>query len=148
MANLEFNVELNASPEVVWNILWGKDTYPLWTEPFSSGSTAQTDWKQGSKVLFLDGKGDGMIGRIAENVPAKFMSIEMIGEVVKGVEDTTSARVKEWQGALENYTLEAVNGKTTLHILLTGVNDPSFVDMMNGMWPKALNRLKELVEKK
>ncbi len=148
MENLEFTIELNAPKEKVWETLWGKDTYSQWTEAFGSGSKAITDWKKGSKVLFLDGNGLGMVGAIAENIPNRYMSIEMLGEVKDGVEDTTSDRVKEWQGARENYTLETVNGKTRLDIQLTGISDPQFVGMMKTMWPKALDLLKKLVEPK
>jgi len=116
MEKMNFNVVINAAPEKVWKVLWTDDTYRKWTSAFTEGSHAETDWKQGSKVLFLDGKGQGMVSKIAENRPNEFMSIEHLGEIKDGVEDVTSNRVKEWAGSHENYTLKKVNGKTELHV--------------------------------
>src|SRR5687767_9008114 len=115
MEKQQFKTTINAPREKVWTMLWGKDSYRQWTAPFAEGSSAETDWKKGSRVLFLDGKGNGMIARIEENIPNEYMSIEHIGEIINGVEDTESAKVKEWAGAHENYTLKSVgNNKTEL----------------------------------
>src|SRR5690606_10249882 len=112
---------------------------------FSETSHAVTDWKQGSKVLFLDGNGQGMVSRIAELRPNEYMSFEHLGEISNGVEDTTSERVKGWAGARENYTLKKVDGKTELHVDMD-IND-EFKEMFETMWPKALTNLKEISEK-
>jgi uncharacterized protein YndB with AHSA1/START domain len=74
MEKLNFNIVINATPEKVWKVLWNDDTYRKWTSAFAEGSHAETDWKQGSKVLFLDGKGEGMVSKIAESRPNEFMS--------------------------------------------------------------------------
>ena len=75
---------------------------------FTAGSYYSGDWSKGSKILFLgpgeDGKTSGMVARIAENRPYEFISIEHLGEVVNGVEDLTSEKVKSWAGAHEDYT--------------------------------------------
>lgn len=144
MEKLNFNVMINATPEKVWKVLWTDDTYRKWTSAFSEGSYAETDWKQGSKVLFLDGQGSGMVSRIAESKPNEYMSFEHLGEVKDGVEDTTSERVKQWAGAHENYTLKKVNGKTELTIDMDITED--FKEMFSNMWPAALNNVKRLSE--
>ena len=61
-----------------------------------------------------------------------------------GVEDTTSDRVKIWAGALENYTFIDKDGKTELVVDLD-INE-EFKEMFEGMWPKALQKLKSLCE--
>lgn len=144
MEKLNFKTVINATPEKIWHVLWDDDTYRKWTSAFAEGSFAQTDWKQGSKVLFLDGNGQGMVSRIAENRPNEYMSIEHLGEVKDGVEDTTSDRVKPWAGAHENYTLKKVNGKTEL-IIDMDITD-EFKDMFSQIWPKALENVKKLSE--
>ena len=144
MEKLNFKTVIDASPEKIWKILWSDDTYRKWTSAFSEGSFAQTDWKQGSKVLFLDGSGQGMVSRIAENRPNEFMSIEHLGEVKDGVEDTTSDRVKAWAGAHENYSLKKVNGKTELSIDMDITDE--YKDMFTQIWPKALENVKNLAE--
>ena len=144
MEKLKFKTVIDAAPEKIWNVLWNDDTYRQWTSAFAEGSYAETDRKQGSKVLFLDGNGRGMVSRIAENRPNEYMSIEHLGEIIDGVEDTTSDKIKEWAGAHENYTLKKIDGKTELTIDMD-INE-EFKEMFEGMWPKALKNLKSLCE--
>ena len=144
MEKLKFKTVINAAPEKIWKVLWDDTTYRKWTSAFSEGSYAETDWKEGSKVLFLDGKGQGMVSRIAENRPNEYMSIEHLGEVKDGVEDTSSDRVKAWAGAHENYTLKKVNGTTELSIDMDITEE--FKEMFSQMWPKALDNVKKLSE--
>ena len=144
MEKLKFNAEINASPYKVWKILWDDATYREWTSAFAEGSHAITDWKEGSKVLFLDGKGQGMVSRIAELIPNKYMSFEHLGEVLNGVEDTTSDKVKSWAGAHENYTLEDINGKTMLYIEMDTTEE--YKDYFLPVWPKALEKIKHIAE--
>ena len=147
---MDFNIEINATREKVWDVLFGKETYPLWTKAFSENSNVETDWKKGSKALFHDGNNKGMISRIAENVPNEFMSIEHLGMYDNGVEDYESEQVKTWAGAKENYTLTEADGKTNLHIFMqmeeSEANKP-MINMFADMWPKALAKVKELAEK-
>ncbi len=145
MKKQEFKIDINAPREKVWNVLWGEETYPKWTAPFAEGSRAETDWKKGSKVLFTDGKGSGMVSRIEENVPNEFMSILHLGEVKDGVEDTESEKVKQWAGAHENYTLKGTNGKTELIVHMDITEE--FAEMFNNIWPKALAKVKDIAEK-
>lgn len=145
MKKQEFSIEVDAPREKVWNILWGKDTYPLWTAPFSEGSRAETDWKEGSKVLFLNDDDEGMIARIAKNIPNEYMSIEHIGVIMDGKEHTENEKSKEWEGSLENYTLKEVNGKTQLLVDMDITEE--YQDFFNTTWPIALNKIKELSEK-
>lgn len=145
MKKLEFNIKIDATPEKVWNIIIGKDTYPEWTAIFCEGSAVETDWEKGSKALFLDGKGSGMVAEIEENIPNEFLSIKHLGEISNGVEDTMSEKVKEWAGAHENYTLQAVDGQT---LWKTEIDvTPDFIDYMNDTWPKAQEKVKEMAEK-
>lgn len=144
MEKMNFKTVINAAPEKIWNILWNDDTYRKWTAAFSEGSYAETDWKEGSKVLFLDGKGQGMVSKIAENKPNEFMSIEHLGVVKDGVEDTSSEEIKAWAGAHEDYTLKRINGKTELIVDMDVTDD--FKDYFKETWPKALEAVKRLSE--
>ncbi len=145
MEKQKFRIAIDAPKEKVWETLWNDKTYRQWTTPFSPDSHAVTDWKKGSKVLFLNGKGSGMVSRIAENKPNEFMSIEHLGIVNNGVEDTTSDDVKGWAGAHEDYRLKTVDGKTEVEVEMD-LNE-EYAQMFKDMWPKALDKLKELSEK-
>ena len=69
MKTLRFTITIHAPKEAVWATLWNDSTYREWTSVFSEGSYADTDWKEGSKVLFLSGTGEGMYSTIARNKP-------------------------------------------------------------------------------
>lgn len=148
MSKLNFSIMINAPVLKVWNMMLEDKTYRIWTEEFSPGSHYIGNWEQGSKILFLgpsnDGKLAGMVSRIKENKLHKYISIEHLGEVYDGVEDTTSDRVKVWTGSLENYTFIDKEGKTELLVDMD-INE-EFKEMFEGMWPKALQKLKELCE--
>ncbi len=145
MEKLNFSISINASKEKVWEILWDDAGYRAWTAAFAEGSYAKTDnWKEGTKVLFLDPQGRSMVSMVAANKPNEFMSFKHLGEVKDGVEDTTSDAVKIWAGSTENYTLTEADGKTTLAIQMDIT--PEFKEMFKKMWPNALQNVKQLAE--
>jgi uncharacterized protein YndB with AHSA1/START domain len=148
MDKLNFSVVINAPKEKVWQKMLEHETYRQWTEPFHTGSDYVGDWNQGSKILFVapgeDGKIGGMISRIKENRPYEYLAIEHLGVIQDGKEDY-SGDVENWSGAEETYTFKGVNGKTEL-IVRMDIND-EFKEMFEGMWPKALQKLKEISEK-
>ncbi|HLO71295.1 MAG TPA: SRPBCC domain-containing protein [Flavipsychrobacter sp.] len=144
MEKIRFAVTINAPREKVWSILWTGETYRAWTSVFSEGSRAITDWKKGSKVLFTDGSGSGMVSRIDDLIPNEFMSFQHLGELKDGVEDTTSERVQQWAGGRENYTLNAVGDNTELIVELDLLDE--FKDYFMSTFPKALAKVKELSE--
>ncbi|HTE31576.1 MAG TPA: SRPBCC domain-containing protein, partial [Chryseolinea sp.] len=79
MEKQQFKATIAAPREKIWNILWNKDTYPKWTAVFAEGSKAETDWKNVSKILFVDGTGSGMVSRVENVIPNEYMSIEHLG---------------------------------------------------------------------
>ena len=149
MQKLNFSIVINASKEKVWNTMLEDKTYRIWTEVFSKGSHYIGDWSKGSKILFLgpneNGEMGGMVSRIKENKLYEYISIEHLGVVENGKEDTTSDAVKQWAGSLENYTFKNKDGKTELLVDMD-IND-EYKEMFEGMWPKALQKLKEISEK-
>ena len=149
MQKLKFSIEINATKEKVWNTMLEDKTYRIWTEAFSKGSHYIGDWSKGSKILFLgpneNGEMGGMVSRIKENKKYEFISIEHIGMVQDGKEDTTSEAIKDWAGALENYTFKDKSGTT--EILVEMDSNEEYAEMFEGMWPNALQKLKEISEK-
>ncbi|MFO7526554.1 MAG: SRPBCC domain-containing protein [Ignavibacteriaceae bacterium] len=149
MKKLNFSIVINAPKEKVWNTMLGDATYREWTTAFNEGSYYKGDWSKGSKIVFLGpnpetGKEGGMVSRIAENKLYEFVSIEHLGIINDGVEDTTSDEVKKWTPAFENYTFKEKNGTTEVIVEMDFHAD--YKEMFEGMWPKALQKLKELAE--
>ena len=145
MKKLTFSIQIDASRERVWDALWIDQNYRAWTSVFHPGSHAESDWKEGSKILFLGGdERSGMVSRIASLIPNEFMSFQHLGEIKNGVEDYDSPAVKAWNGAHENYTLQEKSGGTELSVELDA--DDSFADYFQDKFPKALEKVKELAE--
>jgi hypothetical protein len=149
MQKLNFSVVIYAPREKVWHTMLDKKTYKIWTEAFGPGSDFKGDWNKGSKILFTapGEKGEmGMVSRIKENRKYEYLSIEHIGVINEGKEDTSSDEVKKWAGALENYIFKEKNGTTEVLVELDSADE--YKEMFQDMWPKALQKLKELSEKK
>jgi predicted 3-demethylubiquinone-9 3-methyltransferase (glyoxalase superfamily) len=146
MEKIRFTTTINAPKEKVWKVLWDDSTYRKWTSAFTEGSHAISDWNEGSKVLFLDPQKNGMVSMIAESRANEFMSFKHLGVVKEGVEDTESEEVKQWAGSHENYTLTGNNGTTELLVEMDITEE--FKAMFEGIWPKAMENIKRLAEKK
>jgi uncharacterized protein YndB with AHSA1/START domain len=150
MIKLHFSITINAQRAKVWSTMLDDVTYRVWTEAFNAGSHYVGDWSKGSNILFLGpdpntGSMGGMVSRIAENRLHEFISIEHLGMVNDGKEDTTSDAVKGWAGAHENYAFKEKNGATEVLVDIDITED--LKEMFEGMWPKALQKLKDLAEK-
>jgi predicted secreted protein len=86
-----------------------------------------------------------MIGRIKENIPGRFLSIEYTGIVKDGKEITDGDEVKRWVGGLESYSFKPAATGTLLSVDID--SDQEFKSYFNETWPKALMVLKSLCEK-
>jgi uncharacterized protein YndB with AHSA1/START domain len=150
MENSTFKVLINAPREKVWDTLLSETNYPKWSAVFCEGSHAVTDWKEGSKALFLDNKKQGMVATIAKNVPNEFLSIKPLGEIKDGVEDYDSPTAKQMAGMFENYTLTADGDKTLLVVELSGEEEipQEFKDFLLNVWPKAMDNIKAIAEER
>lgn len=151
MKKLHASIFINAPREKVWDIMLSDATYREWTTAFNPGSYFVGDWSTGSKILFLGPNPDGtpgeggMVSRIAENRRPEFMSIEHLGLVSNGVEDTESEAAKKWAPAFENYTFNEKDGGTELLVDLDV--EEEYYAMFEEMWGKALPLLKSIVER-
>ena len=145
MEKINFSTEINAPSEKVWKVLWDHESYKKWTTPFFEGSYAKTDnWKEGSKAIFLDGNNRGMLSKIVRNIPGEYLSIQHLGELKEGTEQLESAEQK-WSGFFENYILRSSGNGTELLIEMDVVDE--FKEYFGDIWPKALEKVKDLAEK-
>ena len=145
MKTLRFDTTIHAPREKVWQTMLEQDTYRIWTAEFTAGSYYEGSWEKGEKIRFLSPEGHGMTAVIDENRPFEHISIRHLGEIRNSVDDTDSESVKSWAGnAFERYTLREENGTT--HLEVTCDVTPQYEAIMNDMWPRALARLKTLVE--
>lgn len=152
MKKLQFTVDINAPAARIYDVMLGltsKSTYEQWTSLFNPTSTYEGSWDKGNKILFIgvDEKGEkgGMVSRVAENIPNRFVSIQHYGLFKADEEITEGPDVEKWANGFENYTFEENNGTTTVTVDLDTTEE--FSDYMNQAYPKALDKLKEICEK-
>lgn len=151
MKKLHFSSLINAPKEKVWHAMLDDKSYREWTSAFNPGSYYKGDWNKGSKILFLGpnpetGEESGMVSRIAEHKPFEFISIEHLGIVQNGVEDTTSEEARKWSPAYENYSFKEKDGVT--EVLVDLDVDETEAETFHEMWTAALQKLKEIAEKR
>ena len=144
MNTLRFTSRFRAPRERVWNTLFDADTYPLWTRAFCEGSRFEGSWEEGAGIRFLGPDGSGMLSRIAASRPPEFLSIEHLGEIRAGVEDTTSEAVRAWAPAYENYTFTPLSDGT--RVVVDQDLPEDWESHLADAWPKALAKLKSLCE--
>lgn len=145
METLNYEIQINASVQTVWDLLWNPETYSQWTQFFTLGSTIKTDWEIGGKTYFLDQFGNGMVSTILNLDRPNEVIFSHLGSVKNGVEDTESRDVKEWSGAQEKYFLRTIDSNTTELRAIVHVND-EYQDYMNEGFNKGFQLLKEIAE--
>ncbi len=152
MKKLQFQVSINAPVTKIFDFMLGinnKSTYEQWTSLFNPTSTYEGSWDKGNKMLFIgvDEKGEkgGMVSRILENNPNRFVSIQHYGLIKADKEITEGPEVEKWANGFENYAFEENNGITKVTVELDTTDD--FIDYMEQTYPKALDKLREICEK-
>ncbi len=149
MKKIQYTIVINAPGKKVWETIIGKETYPLWTAPFSPDSRVEGDWSEGSQMRFVgvdnDGVEGGLISEIAESRPYEFLSIKHLSEIKREKENGSVDASNYQYPAFENYTLKDINGTTEFLAELDAPAD--FIPYFDETWPKAMEKLKEICEK-
>lgn len=144
LETLSFRIDINATPDKVWNALWQPSNYEKWTVAFSAGSTMQSDWKVNGRTLFLGAAGEAMVSTIvALNKPFEVV-FEHIGFIENGREALFRDVAKEYDGAKESYSLTEKDGKTTLTASVQ-TSEAHKASMNNG-FTKGLEIVKQIAE--
>jgi len=149
MKKIRYEITINAKSEKVWDAVVNDKKYREWTTPFQEGSYFEGGWNRGDKIRFLalneKGEEEGMVSEIAESRKPYFISIRHLGVVLGGKEDTTSEEAKKWAPAYENYTFTAEGDMTRFSVDVD--TDESLYEFFKDVWPKALEKLKEIAER-
>lgn len=150
LVRLNFEVMINNTPEEVYRLMLERPSYEEWTDEFSPGSTYIGNWDEGSRILFVsqgeEGNQNGMVSKVTKNTPNKHVDIEHQGILNEGVEIMEGKDVEMWQGAHEKYTFEEKDSGTLLSIDVDSTLE--YDEYFSKAWPKALNKLKEICERK
>lgn len=149
LEKLHFDVLIDADTNKVYTAMLAAQPYSEWTSVFNPTSRYEGSWEKGSTIYFIgsgeDGKEGGMVSRINENIPNKFVSIEHFGILKDGQEVTSGEEVDKWAGGFEDYSFEEVDGKTRVSVAVDVT--PEFRQYMIDNYPVALEKLKEICER-
>ena len=152
MNKMHFEIIIDAALEKVYKTMLADKTYREWTKLFNPTSHYKGSWEKDSKILFIGtdehGNEGGMVSRVKENIPNRFISIEHLGLLENGVEKTSGPEVEPWSGGLENYTFTEQNEKTLLEVDMINKTklDENMSSYFKEIWPKALKKLKAICE--
>jgi hypothetical protein len=144
MEILIYEVDIEASIEKVWEILWNSETYNAWTKYFAPSSSMRTDWQIGGKTYFLDGEGNGMISTIEQIQKPELVIFKHLGMIKDGKEDLESDEVKVWSGSLEKYFLSQKSNITTLKVEIATL--PEYIGILKSGFVQGFEVIKHLAE--
>jgi hypothetical protein len=143
-----YQAEIKARVSKVVDMMLAENTYREWTAEFNPTSHFIGSWNKGEKIKFIgtnkDGNEEGMVSRIREHLPNKFVSIEHLGMIHEGKEITSGPAVEGWAGSQENYFFSETKSGTKLMVTLDTSDE--FQDYFAEAWPRALNKLKQICE--
>ena len=147
MIKLNYSIEINAKKEHVWKTMLAPETYQQWVKAFSANSKFIGEWKQGETILFFDPDLGGSKAVLEIFNPYDEILAKHFSMVDKDQNENNEDEMsKKWIGTTERYSFIETGDKTKLKIEMTV--DETFTKMFDTSWPKALEIIKSLCEKK
>lgn len=144
MEKLVFNIDIKASKEEIWKVLWEDETYRKWTSSFCGESYVQTSWNEGDKIYFLGEGGEGMNSLIETKIPNEYMAFKHMGEIKDFKEVPPNEETLKWVGAMETYRLIQKGDVVSLHVEVDVID--KHIDFFKEAFPKGMETIKELSE--
>lgn len=133
------SIRIRASLKDIWDIVLHPDNQ--WGLAFGGGAIVETDWKEGSPVIWRDTENNiGANGRVEVHQPEEYLQVHYYDEVAPKPEATLGDYYEKIRLVSdgEEHILFVEIGKMAKH-------DISF---HQEMWDKAINIIKDLAEKK
>ncbi len=145
METRSYEKVINAPRQMVWDILWGSETYQQWTQFFEGRCVLKSDWKVGGKTCFLNARGEGLVSTIDSLEQPDHVIFKHLGTVDReGHEDTRSREVMQWSGFFERYLLIDFEGRTKLHIEIQA--DKNLRDHLDKGFTQGLEIIAQMAE--
>lgn len=144
METYNFNININAPKQKVWDVLWEEATYSKWSSVFNECSDGAPGLKEGSKLLFLDADNHDLASKVGTRIENSQMTFKYLGEAIAGIEQPVNQEIEQWEGTTESFTLNENNGVTELAVEVNSTKD--YKDYFHKAFPKALKMVKQLAE--
>ncbi len=143
--SIKKQIEIRASRKKTWEVVFNQNFTQKWYDELSFGAQVESTWEEGSKVLFTDLSGGGLVGKVKVHKPFEQISVQYQGIVSAGDEDYQSESAQEVMGGHETYTfLENTPGLTQLIVELDTPGGTS--GTVSSAWERALCKIKILAE--
>lgn len=132
------SVRIRASLKDIWNIVLHPDNQ--WGLAFGGGATVETDWKEGSSIIWRDAENNiGAIGVIEVHNPEKYLQLHYYDDLEAKPEATLG-------DYYERYSIVRDQDEYILSVEI-GRIAKSHVSAHNEMWDEAIRIIKQLAEK-
>lgn len=141
MNEMQFQTEIHAPKEKVWDTLWQDETLRQWADIIDPGTYMKGELKEGNQVEFISGNGYGVTSLVEKLTPNEFLLLRHSADTQ---DEGKRERKNEWTGGTESYKLVENNGITVLTIVFDV--PPEQEEYFNDAYPKALARVKQLAE--
>lgn len=135
MKQLEFETEINAAPEKVWETMWSAENYGKWTP----GHRYEGNWETGSEMRFFDKDNNGMYNRVETHIPNRELKMKHLGWIMAGKLDP-----QNWTDSEVTYFFEPTENGTLLKTEINALDE--FVEFYNNYIPNIFTKIKELSE--
>lgn len=132
------SIQINASLKEIWDVILHPNHE--WAKAFGSGALAETDWKQGSKIIWKDLEGNiGANGIIEILDPEKHLQLHYYDDL----DPNTDTPLGEYY---EHFRLTPQTDGSVLLKVETGKLSKFYLNTQAPMWAKALEMIKEKAE--
>lgn len=142
MNEMQFSVDIHATKERVWDVLWQDETLRQWSGIIDPGTYMVGELVEGSEVQFISAEnGYGVTSLVEKITPNEYLLLRHSADTQ---ETGAQEREKQWTGGTESYVLTSNDSVTTLTIAFDV--PPELEDYFGKAYPKAMSRIKELAE--
>lgn len=138
---MQFQVEIRATKEKVWDTLWQDETFRQWAGIIDPGTYMVGELREGNEVQFISANGYGVTSLVEKIMPNEFLLLRHQADTQ---DSGKREREKEWTGGEESYRLMEEESITTLTATF-GV-PLELEEYFKVNYPKALECVKELAE--
>ena len=139
MQKLEFSVDINATADKVWQVLFEKDNNGVWLAALDEGTTFEGTWAEGSIMKFLDDKNNGMYNLVEKYVLHRELKMKHLGWIVDG-----QLNPMNWENSYVRYLLVTNEDGTLIKGEINSLDE--FVSFFESKYPKNFLNIKELAE--
>lgn len=141
---MQFSIEIHTTKERVWETLWQDKTFREWASIIDPETYMVGELKEGNEVQFLSAEnGYGVTSLVEKLTAGEFLLLRHSADTQ---DSGSQQRDKQWTGGAEIYTLAEKDGSTTLTVSFDV--PPELEEYFQTNYPKALERVKALAEKK